>query len=308
MNNKISIVVPVFRVEKELDRCVQSLLNQTYKNIEIILVDDGSPDFCPKMCDEYAEKDSRVKVIHKKNGGLSDARNVGLKNAEGKYILYVDSDDYIDLDSCERFLKVFENYDVDIVVGGAVKESSYVIEKMLHTATPGGKIYSSKDFIEKSIDAFQWYAPAPFNMYKRDFLIKNGLYFKVGRYFEDMEMLPRVFLASKKIACMDGIFYHYVVREGSIMTSNKNSKKEQDSIQNLTEWKKKFDNIKNKRFKKKLYGMLLKCYLHECREYGIKEWKIEGMGLEFALRYGINTKEKLKGAFFAFFPKKYIEL
>ena len=108
MQGKISIIVPVYKVEEELERCVQSLVNQTYKNIEIILVDDGSPDRCPLLCDEYAQKDSRVRVIHKKNGGLSDARNVGLQATTGEYVLYIDSDDYIDLDSCERFLKATE--------------------------------------------------------------------------------------------------------------------------------------------------------------------------------------------------------
>ena len=95
---KISIIVPVYKVEHELDRCVKSLLGQTYKNIEIILVDDGSPDCCPKMCDEFARKDNRVKVVHKRNGGLSDARNAGLKVASGEYVLYVDSYDYIEID------------------------------------------------------------------------------------------------------------------------------------------------------------------------------------------------------------------
>ena len=93
---KISIIVPIYNVEKYLERCVDSLVNQTYENIEIILVDDGSPDYCPQLCDEYAKKDSRIVVIHKKNGGLSDARNYGLCKASGEYILYVDSDDYIE--------------------------------------------------------------------------------------------------------------------------------------------------------------------------------------------------------------------
>ena len=134
MQGKISIIVPVYKVEEELERCVQSLVNQTYKNIEIILVDDGSPDRCPLLCDEYAQKDSRVRVIHKKNGGLSDARNVGLQATTGEYVLYIDSDDYIDLDSCERFLKATEQQKVDIVVGSAIMEKSDgSCEEMLHT-------------------------------------------------------------------------------------------------------------------------------------------------------------------------------
>ena len=91
---KVSFIVPVYRVEKYLEQCVNSVLNQTYQNIELILVDDGSPDNCPKMCDEYAFEDNRVKVVHKPNGGLSDARNAGLSVATGEYIIFMDSDDF----------------------------------------------------------------------------------------------------------------------------------------------------------------------------------------------------------------------
>ena len=95
MNPLISVIVPIYNVEKYLARCVDSIVNQTYKNLEIILVDDGSPDLCPQMCDDYAEKDSRIKVVHKKNGGLSDARNAGMAVSTGEYISFIDSDDYV---------------------------------------------------------------------------------------------------------------------------------------------------------------------------------------------------------------------
>ena len=96
MADLISIIVPVYKVELYLDRCVQSLVNQVYTNIEIILVDDGSPDQCPQLCDEWTNRDSRIKVIHKENGGLSDARNVGIINSSGEYVAFVDSDDCVD--------------------------------------------------------------------------------------------------------------------------------------------------------------------------------------------------------------------
>ena len=104
-NELITIIVPVYKVEKYLDRCVQSIVDQTYTNLEIILVDDGSPDNCPKMCDEWAKKDKRIKVIHKQNGGLSDARNAGLEKAKGKYVGFVDSDDYV-APNCFKILTV----------------------------------------------------------------------------------------------------------------------------------------------------------------------------------------------------------
>ena len=97
-NELISVIVPIFKVEDYLRKCVDSVINQTYKNLEIILVDDGSPDNCPKICDEYANQDSRIKVIHKENGGLSDARNAGMKIAKGEYVSFIDSDDYISCD------------------------------------------------------------------------------------------------------------------------------------------------------------------------------------------------------------------
>ena len=93
MKDKISVVVPIYKVQDYLERCIKSIINQTYDNLEIILVDDGSPDECPKICDEYALKDERIKVIHKENGGLSDARNFGIAAATGKYISFIDSDD-----------------------------------------------------------------------------------------------------------------------------------------------------------------------------------------------------------------------
>ena len=97
----MSIVVPIYNVEKYLDRCIKSIVSQTYGNLEILLVDDGSPDDCPRVCDEWAEKDSRIKVVHKLNAGLGYARNTGIENATGKYICFFDSDDYIEPDTID---------------------------------------------------------------------------------------------------------------------------------------------------------------------------------------------------------------
>lgn len=112
---KVSVIVPIYNVEKYLDECMVSLLNQTLKDIEIILVDDESPDNCPKMCDEYANKDKRVKVVHKKNGGLGFARNSGLDVATGEYVAFIDSDDFIDLDMMEHLYNVAIEYNADEV-------------------------------------------------------------------------------------------------------------------------------------------------------------------------------------------------
>ena len=311
MNNlpEISVIVPVYKVEKYLPQCIDSILAQTFTDFELLLVDDGSPDRCGEICEEYAGKDTRIRVFHQANAGLSCARNTGLMNACGRYVTFIDSDDYIDLDSCERLLKATEQQKVDIVVGSAIMEKSDgSCEEMLHTATPSGIIYNASEFIEKSIRAYQWYAPACFNMYRRDFLLQNELFFKVGIYFEDMQMLPRVFLAAQKIACMDGVFYHYVVRENSIMTSQKDTKKKNNSIQNLREWKEQFDHVQDAELRKILYGMLVKCYLHECRVYGITKWEIDGVDFKFVVNNSLNFKEKIKGLLFALLPKCYVRV
>ena len=113
---KISVIIPVYKVEKYLDKCVESIVNQTYKNLEIILVDDGSPDNCPAMCDEWAEKDERIRVIHKENGGVSSARNAALEVATGDYIGFVDSDDWIELDMYEYLVSLILDNDAQIAI------------------------------------------------------------------------------------------------------------------------------------------------------------------------------------------------
>lgn len=119
---KISVIVPVYNVEKYLEKCVESLLNQSLKDIEIILVDDGSPDKCPQICDEYAKKDCRVKVCHKKNGGLSSARNEGLKHVKGEFYMFVDSDDWLALDTCKVTYDYVKQTDADCLMFSYTKE------------------------------------------------------------------------------------------------------------------------------------------------------------------------------------------
>lgn len=111
----ISIIVPIYNVEKYLPKCIESIINQTYTDLEILLIDDGSTDNSGLICDKYASIDNRIRVIHKKNGGLSDARNVGLDICKGKYISFIDSDDYIELTMYEKMIKIMINQKVDIV-------------------------------------------------------------------------------------------------------------------------------------------------------------------------------------------------
>lgn len=115
MEDLISVIVPVYKVEKYINKCVDSIINQTYTNLEIILVDDGSPDNCGNICDEYAKKDNRIKVVHKENAGVSSARNIGLEKSSGKYITFIDADDYVEKNYCEELLNILKIENADCV-------------------------------------------------------------------------------------------------------------------------------------------------------------------------------------------------
>lgn len=306
-SNKISIIVPVYKVEQYLERCVNSLINQTYKNIEIILVDDGSPDQCPKMCDDYASEDSRIKVIHKKNGGLSDARNAGLRIATGEYVMYVDSDDYVEKNSCE---KLIENAigNIDVIVGACREISPTGITFQQHTNLEENRTYTAKEYVLLSIKKNEWYAPACLNLYRRAFLIDNNLYYKVGYYFEDIEMLPRLFLANPTVRYVNCPFYNYVIREDSIMTSPVTQEKINMTIDIYSEWLQLISSVSDVEYRNKLYGVLAKYYVANARKRNIHGWKIEGLNFAFAWKYALNWKEKLKICVFNYLPSIYTRL
>ena len=148
MEKLISVIVPVYNVEEYVEKCVLSIINQTYKNLEIILVDDGSTDNSGKICDEIAIKDNRIKVIHKKNGGLSDARNVGIDIAKGDYLGFVDSDDYIDYNMYEELFDVIKCHDVDIVYSNF--QTEYLDGRIEGCGKNSGQIY-----IRSSLDVLR---------------------------------------------------------------------------------------------------------------------------------------------------------
>lgn len=306
-NSKISIIVPVYNVEHELSRCVDSILNQSYTNIEVILVDDGSTDRCPSICDAFVMKDRRVRVIHKPNGGLSSARNAGLREASGEWILYVDSDDYILNDSCERLIAVGAKYDCDIVSADAIREFNGGREYMVHGSLADGKCYPSRDFIIKTVKPCEWYAPACFNLYKRSFLIENNLFFVEGLLHEDMEMQPRVFLAAKTVAYCAYPFYRYVDRASSIMNASKVDERVTAMEWIYSNWKSKFEAIEDGELARALNGHLAKCYLHSCCEFG-HVLTVAGITNVYLLNSSLNAKEFIKAIFFAIVPSIYIKV
>ena len=215
MDDVISVIVPVYNTEKDLTECLNSLLEQTYQALEIIVVDDGSKDQSPKICDEFAEKDSRIKVIHQENKGLSAARNAGLAQATGSYIAFVDSDDYVNVAMYEKLLAALKKEDADMAVCGYEKVLDSG-EKREHISSIKDEILSGKDFFKKLFKERWWNFAVVWNrVYKRD--IWQELRFPVGRQNEDLFVFGRTVLGCRKIVTISDLLYSYRDAAGSIM-------------------------------------------------------------------------------------------
>lgn len=219
-----SIIIPVYNVEKYLHQCVKSVLNQTFEELEVILVDDGSPDSCPQICDEFAKEDTRVKVIHKKNGGLSDARNYGILEAKGKYLLFLDSDDYwSDLQALEKIyddlMKYGENADIAIFQAQLLYPDGSVVPNNDYFA-PNFNGMGKEEALRYMVENGLLIGSACSKVVKRSFLIEHSLFFKVGIKSEDIHWIVRVAKAMPKYQYTDQYFYMYRKgRVGSITTN-----------------------------------------------------------------------------------------
>ena len=223
MNDLISIIVPIYKVEQYLERCVDSIINQTYQNLQIILVDDGSPDNCGLICDRYAENDSRITVIHKPNGGLSDARNCGLDKAIGDYIFFIDADDWIPIDALENLFMRFSMYCVDIVAGSSVDvvDNNGKCEHKRYSVSLGTEQLLDKHEAMKDNLMYGW---AAWNKLYRSELFKD-IRFPKGIINEDEAILTHVIDKCTMIAKVGIPTYYYYLRENSITTSDFSERK-----------------------------------------------------------------------------------
>ena len=212
----ISIIIPVYKVEKYLEKCIKSVLSQTYKNLQIILVDDGSPDNCGNICDDYARVDNRIEVIHKANGGLSDARNVGLKAARGEYIGFVDSDDYVSNEMFENLYNTLISNDVDVSIC-----NFYIVidnKNIIKNADNGVKIYNKLEILkeillDKKIQSYAWN-----KLYKRELF--EDIEYPIGKKYEDIGTTFYILEKCNKIVVSGSPEYYYLTRGDSIVNNN----------------------------------------------------------------------------------------
>ena len=207
MKSKVSIVVPIYNVEKYIDECIISLIHQTYSNIEIILVDDGSPDKSGDICDRWAKRDNRIKVIHKKNGGLSDARNAGIKKSTGDFLAFVDGDDWLSINFIEKMVENIIKYKADMAVckfarifpDGNVNLNSRAPHKV--------EVLNKKEFFIKLTEDGEITNHIWRKVYKKD--VFKDLEFPVGKNFEDIYLMPKLVENCNRIVNLPDVGYYY---------------------------------------------------------------------------------------------------
>lgn len=213
----ISVIVPVYKVEELLPRCVDSILGQTYEKLEIILVDDGSPDASGKLCDAYAQKDPRIRVIHKENGGLSSARNAGLDVATGEYIAFVDSDDWLVPEAYQGMLGAMKANGVKLVCAGRYDVDGDTGEKTIGLCPEQNEVISGEEMVGRIFTWDHCDSSACDKLYHRS-LFENHRY-PEGVVCEDLPVTYRLALEAGKVAMLDKPVYHYYHRSGSITTA-----------------------------------------------------------------------------------------
>ena len=220
-NVLISVVIPVYNVEKYLNECLDSVVNQTHRNIEIILVDDGSTDTSGSICDEYRETDPRVIVIHQSNGGLGHARNIGINQATGKYIIFLDSDDYWELDTLDVLVTEAEKNNLQVVVFAAEPFSDGIDHYKgfsYHQSIQNGIVKDGFDSYECAISNGQYYSQACLRFYRLDYIKHESFLFDEGIIHEDESFSFLAYVNAKRIECIGEKLYHHRFRPNSIMT------------------------------------------------------------------------------------------
>lgn len=244
----ISIIIPVYNVELFIERCLSSVVNQSQTPFEVLLIDDGSLDGSSRICEFYADKYEFIKYFKKENGGLSDARNYGIEKATGDYLLFLDSDDYIEIDTNKKITELVKNNnkDIDIFVGNANRYEEGNCEKINNLFQDNVK-RNGIEYLFESLKRDNLLVPTWLHIYKREFILINNLFFKKGIYHEDEEHTPRALLKAKTVLPTKITHYNYMIRENSIMTSsNKLQKRFLDLKEIHTNITKEIEILNNK--------------------------------------------------------------
>ena len=256
-------------------------------------MDDGSTDPCPQICDDYAEHDSRIRVLHKQNGGISNTRNTGILAARGKYLIQVDSDDYLEKDAVEQLLRGALP-GVDLIAGTYFDWHQNQQFLMRRVGLEEGKIYTSKDFTITSIINSELRPQIWSYMYRREFLIENKLFYKNGLIFEDQHLILDILIHASGISYIDAPFYNYTWRNGSITHSDNSWEKIHNNVLVLEHWKEIIDGIEDKTLQKYLYHELFSNYMNSSYNRKLIGWGFGKITFPYAFVHFSGLHEKVK--------------
>ncbi len=300
----LSIIVPIYNVANYISRCIQSVINQDFSSYELILVNDGSTDKSGEICDELALKYENITIIHKKNGGLSSARNAGLDRANGDYIMFLDSDDWIEQDCLSQFHRFFDQKP-DLIMGRAwtIDDAGNKKEKLEYTFPTG--MYTRRDFFskvlcnEKSVSFC-----SPFYLYNREFLVKSKLRFFEGILHEDELWMPIVLLKSENIVVTDVFFYYHYTRIGSIMHSSNYQRSAESTLKVCKLLDSEFDkyDLNDVKWLRNRVAIL---FLRAIPQLDSPQKAIKEFGRFFPVRNAASMKQKVKALVYCIAPNLY---
>lgn len=305
----LSVIVPVYNVEEYLPRCINSILKQTFTDYELILVNDGSTDNCPIICDKYARKDNRIKVIHKENGGLSDARNAGIEIAEGKYISFIDSDDFIIENAYDILVYEAERNNLDIITGNAIRYYSEEKQKpkMKKRSFPN-KIMDGLEFLKRSYRERAMAHCVQYSIYRTKLIKDYKMFFKKGILHEDNLWTPQIFLKAERVMYYDLDFYMHFHREGSITNRKDKTKNGIDLLNTCHELAEIYKNIQDKEARKILNDLLVSSYLRAvCIGNLTRREYINLINRKFLFGKPLKIKNKIKAGIFFLSPVLYVK-
>ena len=305
---KFSIIIPVYNVMNYLERCVERVVSQTFRDLEIILVDDGSTDGSSDLCEHLKEQDERIQVIHKSNGGLSDARNTGIAVATGDYIILLDSDDHISTDLCQSLSTYMAalNHLPDIVTIHGVNIANEKVIGYLGYSCKDISCISGQAFLKRELLKGNMNMTGCLSVYNRVFLDENQLQFRKGLLHEDEEFTPRAFLSAKHVSNSGILGYYYIYRDNSI-TNKKNYNLNASHINLITyELETRYQTIDDRTLKKLLLNSLVTKRLNIYQQGKLIGKKyIHLYDKEFLTRNSYTLKNQIKSRLFNFSPSLY---
>lgn len=300
-----SIIIPVYKVENTLCRCVESAVAACRTEDEIILIDDGSPDRSGEIVDELAEKYGMIRTVHKANGGLSDARNTGLRMARGNYVLFLDSDDYLDPEGFADLRSNMSQFpDMQVYYCDILRIQQGAYHRMTRRNIEYGRVYDGATFFREELSSGKFRAMAQSGIYHREFLLKNELFFKKGLLHEDEEWSPRVLLAAQQVVNLKTSLYRYEIHSGSITQREDKTANARDLLTICREHRILCDRLTDPTLQRFWRRYIAKLYIRAA-SIEIRNGLRKEIEEEYIQHTWITAKDRLRFGLFLYFPGFY---